>query len=114
MPPKESTATSDEITRHVHDTVEIGDDPVPQRPNRPNRRRRSADHPLRVLAHCMDAAARLVDRYDGRLKDSNTLAANEHERVRRAEVDCQLPTTLETALTHKPRTTVATASAGQR
>jgi hypothetical protein len=59
----------------------------------------------------MDAATRLVDRYNGRLKDGNPLAAHEHERVRRAEIDRQLTAPLETSLTHKPQTTVAAASA---
>jgi hypothetical protein len=111
---REAAADSaDEITKHVRRHVEIGDHTMPQRADRPDRRGRTADHPLRVLSHRMDAAARLVDRYNRRLKDSNPLAAYEHERVRRAEIDCQLTATLETSLKHKPQTNVATASAGQ-
>jgi hypothetical protein len=109
-----ATANSaDEIPKHVRGDVEISDDTMPQRANRPNRRRRTADHPLRVLTHRMDATARLIDRYNGRLKYNNALAAHEHERVRCAEVDRQLAATLKTALTHSPRTRLATASAGQ-
>jgi hypothetical protein len=50
----------------------------------------------------MDPAGYLVDCDDGRLEDGNSAAANEDQRVRRAEIDRELATPLETPLCHRP------------
>src|SRR5205085_1924739 len=102
---------ADEVAQHLCSDVEIGDDAVPKRADGANRRRCAADHPPSVLPDRVDAAGGLVDRYDGRLEDRNPLAANEYERIRRAEVDRKLAPSLETTLSHRPSLTVDAHSA---
>ena len=92
----------DEIPQHVGGHVEIRDHPVPQRADRTDGRRRAPDHAARLLADRVDPARYLVDRDDGRLEHGNSLAANEDECVRRAEIDRELATPLKMPLCHRP------------
>ena len=84
---------ANEVPQHLRRHVEVGDDAMPERADRTNRRRRAPDHPARILADRLHGIRGFVDSDDGRLEHDDPLAANEDERVRRAEVDRQLPTT---------------------
>jgi hypothetical protein len=53
--------STDEVMEHALRQVEVGDDAVTERAQRPDRRRRSPDHPLRLLADGMHLARSLVD-----------------------------------------------------
>src|SRR5205807_5803026 len=94
---------ADEVPEHLCRHVEVGDHTVPERTDRTDRRRRASDHSPRLFADRVHGIRGLVDRDDGRLEHDDALAANEDERVRRAEVDRQLPTTGETLQSHGPR-----------
>ena len=85
------TRLADEVPQHRLGDVEVGDHAVAQRPDRPDRRRRPADHPARVGADGVDVAAAIVDGDDRRLEDDDPFAADEDERVRGPEIDRQLP-----------------------
>ena len=65
-------------------------------------RRRASDHAAGLLADRVDSAGHLVDCDDGGLEDGNSTAANEDEGVRRAKIDRELATPLETPLCHRP------------
>jgi hypothetical protein len=75
---------------------------VPQRADRTDVRRRASDHAAGLLTDRVDTAGHFVDCDDGRLEDGNSTAANEDEGVRRAEIDRELATPLETPLCHRP------------
>ena len=77
----------DEVPEHLLGDVEVGDDAVLQRPDRLDRSRRAAEHPLRLDADRVHLAGALVDRDDGRLREHDAAAAHVDERVRGAEVD---------------------------
>ena len=61
-----------------------------KRADRADRRRGAPDHLPGLLADRLHLPAELLDRDDGRLEDNDALTANEHERVRRPEIDRQL------------------------
>ena len=77
----------DEVAQHLLGDLEVGDHAVPQRPDRADRSRRPADHPLGLGADRVHAPRLLRDRDHGRLEEDDSAPANEHERVRRAEID---------------------------
>ena len=81
---------TDEVTKHLCGHVEVRDHAVAKRANGADRRRRPPDHPPRLLADRLHPAALLVDRDDRRLEHDDAAAADEHQRVRRAQIDRQL------------------------
>ena len=97
-----AAGASDEVAQHLGRHVEVRDHAVPQRADRADVRRRAPDHAARLLADRVDPAGHLVDCDDRRLEDGNPAAANEDESVRRAEIDRELATPLETPLCHRP------------
>jgi hypothetical protein len=60
--------------------------------------RRATDHAACLLTDRLNPARYLIDCDDGRLEDGDSAAANEDESVRRAEIDRELATPLETPL----------------
>ena len=74
-------------------SVEIGDHAVAERSHRGDRRRRAADHPLRLLADRVHLAVASVDRDHRRLGDDDALSAHVDERVRGAEIDREIAAT---------------------
>ena len=108
-----AAGSPDEVAQHVGRHVEVRDHPVPQRADRADARGCASDHPARVLADRVDPARYLVDRDDGRLEHGNSLAANEDECVRRAEIDRELATPLEMPLCHRPGFTLPGALPGR-
>ena len=75
---------ADEVPQHLRSHFEIGDNAVPQRPDRADRGRRSADHAPSLFPDRVDGVRPLVDRYHRRLEDDDSTAAEEHQRVRGA------------------------------
>ena len=71
--------------------VEVGDGAVAEGPDRHDVRGRPADHVPGLLAHREDLASALVHRDHGGLVEHDAVALAEHERVRRTEVDGQVP-----------------------
>ena len=82
---------ADEVPQHLLGHLEVGDHPVPERPDRTDRGRRPADHAAGVGSDGLDPAGAVVDGDDGGLEDDDALAANEDERVGGAEIDRKLP-----------------------
>ena len=78
---------ADELAQHRLGDLEVGDHAVPQGPVGGDRRRRAADHALRVGADRVDLAGALVDRDHGRLGEHDPAPAHVDDRVGRAEVD---------------------------
>jgi hypothetical protein len=76
--------------------------------------RRASDHATGLLADRMDSAGHFVDCYDGRLENGNPTAPNEDEGVRRAKIDRELATPLETPLCHRPLSNGTRKSGGIR
>jgi hypothetical protein len=83
-----------EATEHLLGDVEVGDDSMPKRARRSNARGRPPDHPLRLVADCLNLAAHLVDRDYGRLEEDDPLPANVDDRVRGAEIDGHVASTV--------------------
>ena len=77
----------DEVAEHLLGHVEVGDDAVLQRPDRGDRARRAAEHPLGLDADRVDLARALVDRDHRRLGEHDAAAAHVDERVGGAEID---------------------------
>ena len=77
----------DEVAEHLLRHVEVRDHAVTEGADRPDARRRAADHPLRFGADGMDIVRHVVERDDGRLEQNDPLTANVDDRVRGAEVD---------------------------
>ena len=77
----------DEVAQHLLGHVEVGDDAVLQRPDRRDRARRAAEHPLGLDADGVDLAGARVDRDDARLGQHDAAPTHVDERVRGAEVD---------------------------
>ena len=82
---------ADEIAQHLLGDVEVGDHAVAQWARRRDRRRRSADHPLGVRSHRVNATGQRVRGDDRRLRHHDAPAPDVHERVGRAEVDRHVP-----------------------
>ena len=77
----------DEVAQHPLGDVEVGDDAVLEWPDRADRPRRPAQHPLRLDADGVHLAGVRVDRDDRRLGQHDPAATHVHERVGGAEVD---------------------------
>ena len=77
----------DEVAEHLLGHVEVGDHAVLERPDRLDRARGAAEHPLRLHADRVDLAGARVDRDDARLGEHDAAAADVDERVGGAEVD---------------------------
>src|SRR5262245_45171488 len=77
----------DEVAQHLFGDVEIRDHPLLQRPNDANVAWRAPEHRLRFAPHGDDGLVRLMNRDDGGFIDDNPLAADEHQRIRRPQVD---------------------------
>ena len=78
---------ADEVAEHPLGHLEVRDDAVPQGTDGRDRRGRAADHPARLVADGLDAAALRVDRYDGRLGQRDAASALEDQCVGGPEVD---------------------------
>ena len=77
----------DEVAQHLLGDVEVGDHAVLERPDRLDRPRGPAEHPLRVDADRVDLTGRRVDRDHRRLREHDAAASDIDERVRGPEVD---------------------------
>jgi hypothetical protein len=77
----------DEVAQHLFCDVEIRDHPVLQRPNGADVAGRAPEHRLRFAPHGDDGVVGLMNRHDGGFIEDNPLAADEHQRIRRAQVD---------------------------
>jgi hypothetical protein len=93
---------------------EVGDHSVAERTDRADRRRSAPDHPASILTNRLNSVCAFVDRDDRRLEDDDPLATNEHERVRRAKVDRQLPTADEPPKDHRDPTETVVARLTRR
>ena len=80
----------DEVAQHLLGYVEVGDDAVTKWPDRLDVGRRASDHPLGFHAHLERAVVAGVDGDDRRLVENDALTAHEHERIRRAQIDCHV------------------------
>ena len=83
----------DEVAQHRLGDLEVGDDAVLHGPHRDDVARRAAQHLLGFLAHGEDLlgpVAGPLHGHDGRLVRDDPLAADERQRVRRAEVDGEI------------------------
>jgi hypothetical protein len=78
-----------------------------ERSDRSDVRRRAPDHAPRLVADRVHLAGPLVDRDDGRLEQHDPLVALEDNRVRRAEIDCELTLWAERAKPHPATVAVA-------
>ena len=78
---------ADELAEHRLGDLEVGDHAVAQRPVGGDRRRRAADHPLRVGADGVHLAGALVDRDHRRLGEHDPAPAHVDDRVGGAEID---------------------------
>jgi hypothetical protein len=83
-------AAAQEVAQHLLGDLEVRDHAVAQRPDRANRRRGPADHPLRLGADRVHLAAAVVDCNHRRLERDDALAAPVHDDVRRSEIDGEL------------------------
>ena len=77
----------DEVTEHLLRDVEVGDDPVLQRPDRRDRARSAPEHALGLDADGVHLAGALVDRDDRGLGQHDPASTNVDEGIRGAEVD---------------------------
>ena len=77
----------DEMAQHLLGHLEVGDHAVAQRPRRADRRGRAPDHPLRLGPDGVHPPGLLGDRDHRGLEEHDPAPADEHERVRGAEVD---------------------------
>ena len=77
----------DEVADHLLGHVEVADDPVAQRPDGDDVRRRAADHPLRLRPDRQDPLRARLDRDDRRLADDDAAVLDVNQGVGRAEVD---------------------------
>ena len=83
------------MAEHLLGDLEVGDHAVPERADRPDRGRGPADHPPRLGADGVHLARLLREGDNRRLEQDNPLAADEHQGVRRAEVDRQIAAAAE-------------------
>ena len=81
----------DEVAEHLLGDVEVGDDPVLQRPDGGDRSGRASEHALGLDPDGVDLTRALVDRDDARLGEDDASAADVDERVGSPEIDCHLP-----------------------
>ena len=76
-----------EPAQHLFGHLEVADHAVAERTGRADRRRRAADHPLRVLADGQHLPRPLVERDHGRLEQHDPLPAHVDDRVGGAKID---------------------------
>jgi hypothetical protein len=95
----------DEVAEHLLRDVEIGDDAVFQRPDRRDRPRRAAEHPLRLDADGVDLARALVDRDHGGLGKDDSAPTDVDERVGGTEIDRHLASAEAAHVPPKPHRT---------
>src|SRR5262245_48451929 len=81
----------DQVAQHPLGDLEVRDDPVLQGLDDADVGRCPSQHPLGLAADGDDGAVGLVNGDDGRLAEDDTLATDEHEGVRRAQVDREVP-----------------------
>ena len=77
----------DEVPEHLLGHVEVGDHAVLQGPDRLDRARRAAEHPLGLDADGVDLAGARVDRDHATARTARSAPAHVDERVRGAEID---------------------------
>jgi hypothetical protein len=77
----------DEVAQHPLGDIEVGDDPVLQRPDRDDVPRRPADHPFCLDADRNDLAGIGVERHHRRFIQRDPPPADVHQGVRGTEVD---------------------------
>jgi hypothetical protein len=77
----------DEVAEHLLGHLEVGDDPVLQRPDGRNRAGRPAEHALGLDPHGVDLTGPRVDRDHARLRQHDPAPTHIDERVRGPEVD---------------------------
>ena len=84
------TDTLQQQTDHALGDVEIGDGATTQGPYGDDVTRRSTDHVPRLVPGRENLAGLAIDGYDRRLVQNDATALHVDERVRRAEVDCEV------------------------
>ena len=94
----------DEVVQHLFGDFEVGDHAVFHRLDGDDVARRAAEHLLGFFADRLDFAGILVDGDDGGLVDDDALAARVDQRVRGAEIDCQIAREYAEQRTHTVRT----------
>jgi hypothetical protein len=77
----------DEVAQHLLGHVEVGDHAVLERPDRRDRARRAAEHPLGLDPDGVHLAGARVDRHHARLGQHDAAPAHVDERVGRAQID---------------------------
>src|SRR5262249_30757933 len=76
-----------EVHQHLLGGVEVGDDPVPQRPHGADVRRRPPEHVVGLLADRFDLSLEGVEGDDRRLVEDDAAPLGEHAGVGGAEID---------------------------
>ena len=76
--------------QHLLGDVEVGDHAILERPDRRDVAGRPAEHRLRLVAHGEHRMVGQVNSHDGRLVYHDTLAADVHEGIGRAQVDGEI------------------------
>jgi hypothetical protein len=79
-----------EVVQHSLGNLEIGNYPVPERFDRHNIRRRSAQHLFSLIADGLYLSRLSVKGYDRRFINDNAFAIGVNQCVRRAEIDGQV------------------------
>jgi hypothetical protein len=82
---------TDEVAQHLLRRLEVCDHAVPERPRRPDVRRRAADHLARLSAHGLHLAGSLVDRDNRGLEQHDPFTAPENDCICRPQIDGELP-----------------------
>jgi hypothetical protein len=80
-----------EVLDHLLRDVEVADDPIAERADRHDARRRPAHHPLRLGADREHLLGLRVDRDHGRLAHHDPAVSDVDQRVRGPEVDPDVP-----------------------
>src|SRR5207302_7919530 len=86
-----ASTLADEVAQHLLGHLKVCDHAVSERPDRPDRGRRPPNHPACVTADRLTLAGPVVDGNDRGLEDDDSLATDEDERIRGAEIDRELP-----------------------
>ena len=81
---------ADEIPKHVFDGFEVRNDPVTQRTDSHDVRRRASDHSLGFGANRQDAAGSLVHRHNRGFGDHHTLVSDIHQGVCGPEINANV------------------------
>src|SRR5689334_9481958 len=80
----------DELPQHPFRDLEIGDDAVAHRPDRPDVAMRAPEHLTSLVADRDDPFRIAVEGHDGGLVEDDPLALHMDQRVRGSEVDCKV------------------------